>query len=88
MENLRVIRDQLSGSSKGYSFVKYADVAVAAQAIAHMNGYWLEGKIFIVRVVGHLPPPPPNPPGAPRRAPLLGMDNSMGGGGGSYGPPP
>ncbi|CAM6120016.1 unnamed protein product [Calypogeia fissa] len=83
VEDSKVIRDRLNGSSKGYGFVKYTDAAAAAQAVAHMNGHRLDGKILAVRVAGR--PPPPGAPGGPGGPPLPGMDNNMGGGG--YGPP-
>ncbi|KAL2614238.1 hypothetical protein R1flu_025930 [Riccia fluitans] len=84
VEDAKVIRDRLNGTSKGYGFVKYSDVAAAAQAVVHMNGYRLDGKILAVRVAGR--PPPPGAPGGPGGPPLPGMDG-MGAGGG-YPPPP
>ncbi|KAL5718211.1 Splicing factor 1 [Ranunculus cassubicifolius] len=61
----KVIKDRLSGLSKGYGFVKYSDVAQANQAITSMNGYRLEGRVIAVRVAGKPPQPtvPPGPPG-------------------------
>ena len=41
----------------GYGFVKFADAASATQAVQHMNGYRLEGKVLAVRVAGKPPPP-------------------------------
>eukprot|EP01018_Ginkgo_biloba_P033296 Gb_23987 [translate_table: standard] len=58
IEEAKVIRDRMNGTSKGYGFVKYYDVSCAAQAVTHMNGYRLEGKILAVRVAGRPPPPP------------------------------
>lgn len=63
----KVIKDRMSGLSKGYGFVKYSDVAQANQAIASMNGYHLEGRVIAVRVAGKPPQPavPPGPPAPP-----------------------
>lgn len=63
----KVIKDRLTGLSKGYGFVKYSDVAQANQAITSMNGYRLEGRVIAVRVAGKPPQPvvPPGPPAPP-----------------------
>ncbi|KAL0547252.1 hypothetical protein IC582_017181 [Cucumis melo] len=60
----KVIKDRVSGLSKGYGFVKYSDVQMANNAIASMNGYRLEGRTIAVRVAGKPPQPtvPPCPP--------------------------
>lgn len=71
VEDAKVIRDRINGTSKGYGFVKYSDAACAAQAVVHMNGYRFDGKILAVRVAGR-----PPPTGGPHTG---GMD-SMGGG--------
>ncbi|KAL5569876.1 hypothetical protein UlMin_026451 [Ulmus minor] len=63
----KVIKDRLSGLSKGYGFVKYSDVQMANNAIASMNGYRLEGRTIAVRVAGK-PPQPAVPPGPPASA--------------------
>ncbi|KAH7537847.1 hypothetical protein FEM48_Zijuj03G0136500 [Ziziphus jujuba var. spinosa] len=63
----KVIRDRITGMSKGYGFVKYADVQMANTAIASMNGYRLEGRTIAVRVAGK-PPQPTVPPGPPASA--------------------
>ncbi|KAK1306789.1 KH domain-containing protein [Acorus calamus] len=60
----KVIKDRVTGASKGYGFVKYSDVAQANQAIATMHGYHLEGRVIAVRVAGK-PPQPVIPPGPP-----------------------
>ncbi|XP_010264378.1 PREDICTED: splicing factor 1 [Nelumbo nucifera] len=60
----KVIKDRVTGLSKGYGFVKYSDVTQANQAIASMNGYRLEGRVIAVRVAGK-PPQPAVPPGPP-----------------------
>ncbi|MCO5578567.1 hypothetical protein L7F22_032422 [Adiantum nelumboides] len=61
IEDIKLIKDRLTGISKGYGFVKFADAASATQAVQHMNGYRLEGKVLAVRVAGK--PPPPGGPG-------------------------
>ncbi|KAK4351169.1 hypothetical protein RND71_030482 [Anisodus tanguticus] len=60
----KLIKDRLSGLSKGYGFVKYADVKQANSAITSMNGHRLDGRTIAVRVAGKLPQPtvPPGPP--------------------------
>ena len=60
----KVIKDRVTGLSKGYGFVKYSDVQQANSAIASMNGYRLEGRTIAVRVAGK-PPQPAVPPGPP-----------------------
>ncbi|KAL6652754.1 hypothetical protein ACP70R_011679 [Stipagrostis hirtigluma subsp. patula] len=63
----KVIKDRVSGHSKGYGFVKYSNVSQANEAIAAMNGYHLEGRVIAVRVAGKAPqaPVPTGPPAAP-----------------------
>ncbi len=63
----KVIKDRVTGLSKGYGFVKYADIQMANNAIASMNGYRLEGRTIAVRVAGR-PPQPTVPPGPPASA--------------------
>eukprot|EP00250_Pteridium_aquilinum_P021501 c25145_g4_i1 orf=555-3518(-) len=66
IEDIKLIKDRMTGISKGYGFVKFADAASAAQAVQHMNGYRLEGKVLAVRVAGK--PPPPGGAGVPNGA--------------------
>lgn len=63
----KVIKDRVSNLSKGYGFVKYADVQQANNAIASMNGHRLDGRTIAVRVAGKPPQPtvPPGPPAPP-----------------------
>ncbi|KAL7147585.1 hypothetical protein ABFS83_06G117500 [Erythranthe nasuta] len=63
----KVIKDRISGLSKGYGFVKYADVQQANTAIASMNGHKLDGRSIAVRVAGKSPQPamPPASPAQP-----------------------
>ncbi|KAK2379612.1 Splicing factor 1 [Trifolium repens] len=63
----KVIKDRMTGLSKGYGFVKYADITMANNAIVAMNGYRLEGRTIAVRVAGK-PPQPVVPPGPPASA--------------------
>lgn len=63
IDDLKLIKDRLTGVSKGYGFVKFCDAAAAAQAVLHMNGYRLEGKVLAVRIAGK--PPGPGGPQIP-----------------------
>ncbi|CAK9135137.1 unnamed protein product [Ilex paraguariensis] len=63
----KVIKDRINGLSKGYGFVKYADIQMANNAIASMNGHRLDGRTIAVRVAGK-PPQPAVPPGPPAPA--------------------
>ncbi|XP_076897301.1 splicing factor-like protein 1 [Bidens hawaiensis] len=67
----KVIKDHITGLSKGYGFVKYADVNQANTAIANMNGHLLEGRSIAVRIAGTRPQPvvPPGPPAPPPMVP-------------------
>ncbi|KAL6580590.1 hypothetical protein OROMI_008614 [Orobanche minor] len=64
----KVIKDRVSGMSKGYGFVKYANVQQANTAIASMSCHKLDGRSIAVRVAGKPPQPmvPPGPPAPPR----------------------
>ncbi|KAL2558486.1 splicing factor-related [Forsythia ovata] len=75
----KVIKDRISGLSKGYGFVKYADVQQANNAIASMNGHRLDGRTIAVRVAGKPPQPtvPPGPP-APAMPTYPGPNQSIG----------
>lgn len=93
----KVIKDRVTGLSKGYGFVKYSDIDQANQAITSMNGYRLEGRVIAVRVAGKPPQPtvPPGPP-APPVPTYPGANQGLGGypsqqmtsGGPIGGPPP
>ncbi|XP_049393249.1 splicing factor-like protein 1 [Solanum stenotomum] len=74
----KVIKDRLSGLSKGYGFVKFADVQQANSAITSMNGHCLDGRTIAVRVAGK-PPQPAVPPGPAPAMPSYPVPNqSMG----------
>lgn len=75
----KVIKDRLTGTSKGYGFVKYSDVSMANQAIASMNGYHLEGRTIAVRVAGKPPPPAVVPGSAAPYAQTYSAPNPTGG---------
>lgn len=50
----KVIKDRVTGSSKGYGFVEFANPIDADAAVAQMNGYKIDGKVLAVRVAaGH-----------------------------------
>uniref|UniRef100_A0A7I4E3X5 Branchpoint-bridging protein n=1 Tax=Physcomitrium patens TaxID=3218 RepID=A0A7I4E3X5_PHYPA len=79
VEHAKVIRDRLTGVTKGYGFVKFSDPSSATAAVTHRNGYRLEGRVLAVRVAGPAPPPrglgggsggpPQGPPGSGHMAP-------------------
>lgn len=46
----KVIKDRITGSSKGYGFVEFANPIDADVAVAQMNGYKMDGKVLAVRV--------------------------------------
>ncbi|KAK4385005.1 Splicing factor-like protein 1 [Sesamum angolense] len=52
-----VVKDQTTGLSKGYGFVKFENPLDAAAAMAYMNGYKMDGKMLAVRVAGQKPVP-------------------------------
>ncbi|KAG0584346.1 hypothetical protein KC19_3G204700 [Ceratodon purpureus] len=79
VEHAKVIRDRLTGATKGYGFVKYADPQSATAAVAQRNGYRLEGRVLAVRVAG--PAPPPRGMGGGSGGPPQGGGDPMGGGG-------
>lgn len=45
-----VISDRMSGRSKGFGFVTFADEAAAEKAAAEMNGKDVEGRQIVVNV--------------------------------------
>ncbi|OAY80497.1 Branchpoint-bridging protein, partial [Ananas comosus] len=84
----KVIKDRTTGLSKGYGFVKYADVSQATQATKAMNGANIEGRTIAVRVAGKPPQPTvaPGPPAPP--APPYPSQQYMAGGQIANPPPP
>ncbi|KAL4575967.1 hypothetical protein LXL04_012059 [Taraxacum kok-saghyz] len=63
----KVIKDRVTGLSKGYGFVKYSNVQQANLAISSMNGSCIDGRTIAVRIAGKAPEKtvqsclPPNP---------------------------
>jgi len=45
-----VITDKMSGRSKGFGFVEFADEEMAKKAVDSMNGKELEGRGLVVNV--------------------------------------
>ncbi|XP_074264315.1 splicing factor-like protein 1 [Silene latifolia] len=88
----KVIKDRGSNISKGYGFVKYANVEQANAAIAGMNGKSIDGRTIAVRVAGRLPQPappssqPPSGPPAPYSGPVT-YPSQQYQSGGPYGAP-
>lgn len=50
-----VVKDQNTGISKGFGFVKFENAMDAATAVMHLNGYHIEGHRLAVRVAGTPP---------------------------------
>ena len=50
VHTVTIIRDQLTGTSKGYAFVDMLDQAGADRAIAALNGFETGGRTISVRV--------------------------------------
>lgn len=73
--DLKLIIDRMTGRSKGFAFVEFADEAAAASAIEGMNGKDNGGRAMVVNVAR---PPAPREDRGPRR-------DFGGGGGGSRG---
>jgi polyadenylate-binding protein len=46
----KVVVDKITGVSKGFGFVRFADSYSAAVALTHMNGYPLDGHVLEVRI--------------------------------------
>ncbi|XP_073031046.1 uncharacterized protein [Primulina eburnea] len=58
-----VIKDPMTGLSKGYGFVEFDKSTDASAAVTYMNGYKMAGKVLAVRIAGQKPvaAPPPTP---------------------------
>jgi len=72
--DLKLILDRMTGRSKGFAFVEYADESMAQKAIDAMNGKDMNGRALVVNVAR---PPAPREDRGPRR--------DFGGGRGGYG---
>ncbi len=44
IEDARVIRDRLTGRSRGFGFITFADQSAADQAVTKMNDYEMDGR--------------------------------------------
>nr|POE68010.1 isoform 2 of elav-like protein 2 [Quercus suber] len=51
----RVMKNRITGISKGFVFVKFENQIDAAAAIAHLNGYRMDGHVLAVRIAGAAP---------------------------------
>ena len=51
----RVMKNRITGISKGFGFVKFENQIDAAAAIAHLNGYRMDGHALAVRIAGAAP---------------------------------
>jgi len=74
----RVMRDRMTGRSRGFGFVEYEDAASASKAIEMFNGYELEGRALTVNEAQEQRERPP-------RREYGGGQGGRGGHGGSHG---
>ena len=79
--DLKLIIDRMTGRSKGFAFVEFADEATAQAAIEGMNGKDNNGRAMVVNVAR---PPAPREDRGPSRD-FGGGGRSSGGSGGSRG---
>ena len=56
IEDLHLVRDQETGKSKGFSFLKYEDERSTVLAVDNLNGYMLLGKTLRVDHTDYRPP--------------------------------
>jgi RNA recognition motif-containing protein len=77
----KLISDRMTGRSKGFAFVEFAEESMAAAAIEGMNGKDMEGRAMVVNVAR---PPAPREDRGPRRD-FGGGRGGFGGGRGGYG---
>ena len=80
--DLKLIIDRMTGRSKGFAFVEFADEATAQAAIEGMNGKDNNGRAMVVNVAR---PPAPREDRGPRRD--FGGGRSNGGSRGGFGGP-
>jgi RNA recognition motif-containing protein len=81
--DLKLIIDRMTGRSKGFAFVEFADEATAQAAIEGMNGKDNNGRAMVVNVAR---PPAPREDRGPRRD-FGGGGHSSGGSRGGFGGP-
>ncbi len=79
--DLKLIVDRMTGRSKGFAFVEFADEATAQAAIEATNGKDVGGRAMVVNVAR---PPAPREDRGPRRD-FGGGRGGFGGGRGGYG---
>ncbi|HUK12161.1 MAG TPA: RNA-binding protein [Thermoanaerobaculaceae bacterium] len=79
--SVRVLTDSVSGRSKGFGFVEFADDAHAKAAMAGLNGKEVRGRAIIVNEAR--PKPDRGGPGGGRGG--FGGGRGAGGGRGGYG---
>jgi len=81
--DLKLIIDRMTGRSKGFAFVEFADEATAGAAIEGTNGKDMGGRAMVVNVAR---PPAPREDRGPRRDFGGGSRGGFGGGNrGGYG---
>ena len=55
VESVNIIKDKLTGASKGFGFVEMSDEKAAIKAIEKMNGINLDGRKLRVNVSKEMP---------------------------------
>ncbi len=80
--DVKLISDRMTGRSKGFAFVEFADEASAQAAIEGTNGKDMGGRAIVVNVAR---PPAPREDRGPRRDFGGGSRGGFGGGRGGYG---
>eukprot|EP00884_Botryococcus_braunii_P013705 jgi/Botrbrau1/22335/Bobra.0002s0014.1 len=74
--DVKVITDRATGLSRGFGFVRMADIASAEAAVAALNGYMVGGKRLTVRRRGQNASGAGAPAGAyPAGPPMMGMED-------------
>ena len=81
VESVKIIKDMISGSSKGFAFVQMASAEDAQKAIDGLNGTDLDGRTIRVSQANERPATrSPRPQGGNRPYRPYGSDNNRGGG--------
>jgi len=80
--DVKLISDRMTGRSKGFAFVEFADEASAQAAIEGTNGKDMGGRAIVVNVAR---PPAPREDRGPRRDFGGGSRGGLGGGRCGYG---
>jgi RNA recognition motif-containing protein len=63
VETVNIIRDKISGQSRGFAFVEMASAEDAQKAIEMFNGHSMENREIIVNEARPQAPRPPRGPG-------------------------